>query len=54
MWKLTIINCFDKLKLVEYSVIVDKKIDYNVDIHKYDDYEGHVVGLFYFKKDEEV
>lgn len=49
----TIIECFDKLNLMEYSVIVDKRIDYNADIHKYDNYDGHVVGLFYFKKEIE-
>lgn len=50
----TIIASFDKLNLIEYSVIVDNKIDYNVDIHKYDSYRGHVTGLFYFKKDIEL
>lgn len=46
----TIIKRFDKLDLMEYSVIVDNKIDYDVDIHKYDSFKGRVTGLFYFKK----
>lgn len=47
----TIVGCFDKLDLVEYSVIIDRKIEYNVDIHKYDGYaDENVTGLFYFVK----
>lgn len=47
----TVIHCFDKLKLLEYSVIDGNKIEYNVDINKYDSYiHEHVTGLFMFEK----
>lgn len=47
----TVISCFSKLRLVEFSVIDKGKIFYNEDIQKYDDRdEGHVVGLFCFEK----
>lgn len=47
----TIISCFDKLTLLEYSVIANNVIDYNEDIHKYDSMDkGYVTGLFLFKK----
>lgn len=47
----TIVQCFNQLNLLEYSAIEDKKINYNVDIHKYDSYEKYyVVGLFRFEK----
>lgn len=47
----TIISCFNELKLIEYSVINNKKIESHVDIHKYDDcVKTHVTGLFLFEK----
>lgn len=45
----TIISSFNKLKLVEYSVIVNKRIEYNIGIHQYDNKEP-VTGLFLFEK----
>ena len=47
----TIISTFDRMNLVEYSVTDNNSIEYNVDIHKYDDYDRkHVTGLFMFEK----
>ena len=47
----TIIKNFAQLHLLEYSVIKDRAIQYNVDIHKYDYIEkGHLTGLFRFEK----
>lgn len=47
----TVIKCFNKLKLLEYSVIDGNKILYDVDINKYDSYaHEHVTGLFMFEK----
>lgn len=47
----TIIKNFDQLNLLEYSVIKDRKIYYNVDLHAYDNLEyNYVVGLFRFQK----
>ncbi|HBV81986.1 MAG TPA: hypothetical protein DEB74_04140 [Lachnospiraceae bacterium] len=45
----TIVSSFDKLRLVEYSVIADRTIDYNADLHKYDG-NGFFTGLFCFEK----
>ena len=51
----TIVDNFDEMELVEFSVINPDctGIEYNVDIHKYDDDSqkgGFRFGLFYFKK----
>lgn len=49
----TIIGCFNRCKLVEYSVAHEKEIEYNVGIDKYDNepYSGAgAFGLFYFQK----
>lgn len=50
----TIVKCFNLLNLKEYSCVAEngkREIEYNVDIHKYDDdpYSGRC-GLFYFAK----
>ncbi len=51
----TVISCFEHLKLLEYSVIKDRKIKENVDIHKYDGWDKeHVTGLFLFEKAEDT
>lgn len=47
----TIVKSFDKLKLKEYSVIINERIKYNVDIHEFDDdLSRDCIGLFYFEK----
>lgn len=49
----TIIECFASLKLEEFSCTAKGKIEYNVDIHKYDNdlHNGNYrYGLFYFTK----
>ncbi|MDR0911692.1 MAG: DUF268 domain-containing protein [Methanobrevibacter sp.] len=49
----TLINCFDEMKLIEFSCIPnDDKIEYNVDIHKYDNYveRGGILVYSYLKK----
>ena len=32
----TVIGCFDKLELLEYSCAAEGQIEYDVDIHKYE------------------
>ena len=49
----TIIECFSDLYLEEYSCTAEGKIEYNVDIHKYDQdpHDGEWrYGLFHFSK----
>ena len=49
----TILDCFRELTLEEFSCTANGEIEYNVDIHKYDDdmHNGEYrYGLFYFKK----
>ena len=49
----TIIDAFSQCKLVEYSYTKNGYIEYNVDIHKYDNdisLGGGGFGLFHFKK----
>lgn len=47
----TIISCFNRLRLLEYSVVVNGTIEYNVNIHEYDNMEnGYLTGLFRFEK----
>lgn len=49
----TIIDCFNTLQLEEFSCTSQGKIEYNVDIHKYDNdsHNGdYRYGLFFFKK----
>lgn len=49
----TIVNCFCEMELVEYSCVTEEKIEYNVDIHKYDQDEhngNYRYGLFHFVK----
>ena len=49
----TIVREFDQVKLLEYSCTADGKIEYNVDIHKYDwdKHNGNYrYGLFHFIK----
>lgn len=49
----TVVNCFSTLKLQEFSCAAENRIEYNVDIHKYDN-DNHNgewrYGLFYFIK----
>lgn len=50
----TIIDSFDKMKLVEFSCTADGYIERDVDIHKYDEDDHHGdyrYGLFYFIKE---
>lgn len=49
----TIIECFASMKLEEFSCTAQGKIEYNVDVHKYDNdlHNGNYrYGLFYFTK----
>ncbi len=49
----TVIDCFGSLNLKEFSCTSNGKIEYNVDIHKYDNdlHNGNYrYGLFYFMK----
>ena len=48
----TIVGSFSKMKLLEFSVICDKKLEKNVDLDMYDEYIGKKMarGLFIFKK----
>lgn len=46
----TIISNFDRLKLIEYSIVRNWKIEYNIDIHTYDHLSEAGTGLFYFEK----
>lgn len=49
----TIVKEFDQMKLLEYSCTADGRIEYDVDIHKYDDdkHNGNYrYGLFHFVK----
>ena len=49
----TIIDTFDELTLVEFSSATDEGIEYDVDIHMYDDEKynrGRRFGLFHFTK----
>lgn len=49
----TVVDCFSTLKLEEFSCTSEGKIEYNVDVHKYDDdnHNGeHRYGLFAFVK----
>ena len=55
----TIVESFNELELQEFSVINEycKEIEYNVDIHKYDNELGEgglKFGLFYFKKNKSL
>lgn len=49
----TVIECFSALQLKEFSCAAEGKIEYNVDLHKYDNdlHNGEYrYGLFYFEK----
>ena len=49
----TIVECFSNLKLKEFSCAAEGKIEYNVDLHKYDNdsHNGEYrYGLFFFEK----
>ncbi|MBD5523525.1 MAG: DUF268 domain-containing protein [Lachnospiraceae bacterium] len=49
----TVVESFSSLQLVEYSCVAEKKIEYSVDIHKYDNdmHNGEYrYGLFHFVK----
>lgn len=49
----TVEECFSSLRLEEFACTADGKIEYNVDIHKYDNDSNngeHRYGLFYFVK----
>lgn len=49
----TIIEAFSSLELVEFACTAAGKIEYNVDIHKYDEHSSngnYRYGLFYFQK----
>ena len=50
----TVVECFANLKLVEFSCTAEDKIEYQVDIHEYDNdpHNGEYrYGLFYFVKE---
>lgn len=50
----TVVECFNALRLLEFSCAADGKIEYNVDIHKYDEdnHNGEYrYGLFSFIKE---
>lgn len=52
----TIIESFSQLQLKEFSCTANGKIEYNIDIHKYDEDNHHGdyrYGLFYFQKPDE-
>lgn len=49
----TVIECFPMMELIEFSCAAEGKIEYNIDIHKYDDdqHNGEYrYGLFHFVK----
>lgn len=49
----TIVTCFDKMKLLEYSCTANGKIERNVELERYDNdiiCRGSRFGLFYFEK----
>lgn len=49
----TIVDCFHDLQLLEYSCVAQDTIEYNVDIHKYDNDQNdgeYRYGLFHFIK----
>ncbi|MEY8322746.1 DUF268 domain-containing protein [Lachnospiraceae bacterium 54-11] len=49
----TVVECFSSLVLKEYSCMTEERIEYNVDLNKYDNdsHNGeHRYGLFYFEK----
>ncbi len=47
----TIVSSFNKLRLKEYSVVVNKRLEFQVDIERYDSQDkGYVMGLFLFEK----
>lgn len=47
----TIIECFGDMKLYEFSCCDNEKIEYCVDIHRYDNEQAdYKMGLFYFIK----
>ena len=49
----TIVNCFDSLKLEEFSCAANGSLEKNVDLHKYDNDSNNGnfrYGLFFFKK----
>lgn len=49
----TVLNNFSQMQLVEFSCVAEGKIEYHVDIHKYDrdDHNGEYrYGLFHFVK----
>ncbi len=49
----TVIECFHEMDLIEYSCAANGKIEYDADIHKYDndDHNGEYrYGLFHFRK----
>lgn len=49
----TIVECFSLLNLEEFSCVAEDKIEYNVDLHKYDNdsHDGeHRYGMFVFVK----
>lgn len=47
----TVVSCLNQLKLVEYSIIRNWKIEYNIDVHTYDHLSEAGTGLFYFQKE---
>ncbi len=52
-YPITIIECFCNMNLVEFSCTAGGKIEYNVNIHKYDNDEhngNYRYGMFYFTK----
>lgn len=51
----TVIECFSRMDLIEFACTAEGKIEYNMDIHKYDcdTHNGEYrYGLFYFVKGE--
>lgn len=49
----TLINCFDKMELIEFSSCCHDRYEENIEIHKYDEWtdnSGSRFGLFLFRK----
>jgi len=49
----TIVKSFSKMRLLEFSSVCREGTDYNIDLHKYDQWDefgGDRFGLFAFEK----
>lgn len=49
----TVIECFSELTLQEFSCTAEGKIEYNVDIHKYDNDAIIVMSFYYWEEIKE-